>query len=482
MTGRPELPLTQERFGDLAGSLDGRVIRPEDADYDQARRVFNAMADRRPALIARCGSTADVVAAIEFGRENGLEIAVRCGGHSVAGLGVCEGGLVIDLAGLKRIEVDPASRTARAGGGVLWGEFDAATQAHGLHTPGGRVTTTGIGGFTLGGGYGWTSSKYGLACDNLLAAEVVLADGRVVAANEVENPDLFWGLRGGGGNFGVVTEFCFRLHELGPTVLAGLALWPLDRAHEVLRRWRDLAETAPDELSTAAVVLTAPPESFVPDELKGRTVIGTAAIYVGDPSRGTSVVQPLTRLNPAVDLIGPVPYTAFQAATDPLAPMGMRGYWRGEYMDGLTDAAIDTVLEHAPAMVRAEAPFSQVIIFRIGQAVARVPDAATAFPHRDARYLLHPITVWTDADRDSAAIAANRALAAAMGPFGTGGSYLNFTAEADRVRAAFGDEKYARLVALKDAYDPGNLFRLNQNIPPSRRAAGAGAGSDAIEE
>lgn len=475
MTRQPESPVTQARIEALARTLDGRAIRPKDADYDEARRVFNAMVDRRPALIVRCASTADVVAAVRFGREGGLEIAVRCGGHSVAGLGVCEGGIVIDLAGLKHVEVDPTARTVRAGGGVLWGELDAATQRHGLHTPGGRVTTTGIGGFTLGGGYGWTSSKYGLACDNLTAAEIVLADGRVVTASEVENPDLFWGLRGGGGNFGVVTEFRFRLHELGPTVLAGLALWPLDRGHDVLRRWRDIADTAPDELSTAAVVLTAPPEPFVPDELKGRTVVGTAAIYVGDPSRGASVVQPLKSLNPAVDLIGPVQYTAFQAAIDPLAPTGMRGYWRGEYMNGLTDAAIDVFLQHAPALVQATAPFSQVIIFRIGQGVASVPDGSTAFSHRDARYLFHPISVWSDPARDGAAIAANRAFAEAMGPFGTGGSYLNFTLEADRVRAAFGNEKYARLVALKNTYDPGNLFRLNHNISPSRMAAGARA-------
>jgi FAD/FMN-containing dehydrogenase len=235
-------------FDELRELLSGKLILPGDADYDEARTVFNAMIDRRPALVARCRTTADVAIAVNFAREHGLGVAVRSGGHSVAGLSVCEDGIVIDLCGLKRVAVDPAAKTARAGGGVLWGDFDAATQAHALHTPGGRVTTTGIGGFTTGGGYGWTSSKHGLACDNLLSAEVVLADGRVVRASEREHEDLFWGIRGGGGNFGIVTEFELRLHELGSTVLAGLALWPLDRAPEVLPAWRDYMDAAPDEL------------------------------------------------------------------------------------------------------------------------------------------------------------------------------------------------------------------------------------------
>jgi FAD/FMN-containing dehydrogenase len=269
----------------LRGGFSGEVLVPDQPGYDEARRVFNAMIDRRPAVIARCADTADVVAAVDVARERGLVVAVRCGGHSVAGLSTCDDGMVIDLGGLKAIEVDAAGRTARAGGGVLWGEFDAATQAHGLHAPGGRVTTTGLGGFTTGGGYGWTSSKYGLACDNLVSAEVVLADGRVVTASEDEHADLFWGIRGGGGNFGIVTEFEFRLHPLGPIVLAGLAMFPIQRAPEVVRGWRDCADAAPDELSTACVVLTAPPEPFVPPEFHGRPVIAVAALYVGDPRR-----------------------------------------------------------------------------------------------------------------------------------------------------------------------------------------------------
>ena len=450
----------------LHAGLRGSLVTPGDPLYDEARKVFNAMIDKRPAMIARCANTADVVTAVNFARENGLTVAVRSGGHSVAGLSVCEGGILIDLGGLKRIEVDPAAKTARAGGGVLWGEFDAATQEHALHTPGGRVTTTGIGGFTTGGGYGWTSSKYGLACDNLISAEVVLADGRVVTASEQENSDLFWGLRGGSGNFGIVTEFEFRLHELGPIVLAGLALWPIDRAQDVLRGWRDFVERAPDEVSTACVILTAPPEEFVPDRLKGQTAVGMAALYVGDPEDGARVVQPLKELRPEVDLIQPMPYTAFQAMLDPSAPKGYRSYWRGEYMSRLSDEAIDTFIEHAPALTSAAVPFSQMIIFRIGQGVAAVREDATAFSHRDAGYLFHPISVWDDSTDDEALIAANRAFAAAMRPFSTGGAYLNFTPEADRVRDAYGDEKYERLVALKNKYDPANLFHMNQNIKP----------------
>ena len=447
--------------------LSGDLVLPGDRDYDEARAVFNAMIDRRPAVIARCRTAADVAAAVGFARETGLVVAVRCGGHSVAGLSTCDGGVLIDLGGLKRIEVDPAARTARVGGGVLWGELDAATQQHGLHTPGGRVTTTGVGGFITGGGYGWTSSKHGLTCDNLLSARVVLADGRVVTASPREHEELFWGIRGGGGNFGIVTEFELRLHGLGPTVLAGLALWPLEEAHEVIRGWRDYMDAAPDEVSSACVVVTAPPEDFVPDHLKSRPALGMAVLYVGDPDEGARVLEPLRELGPAVDHIQTMPYTAFQAALDPLAPKGLRSYWRGEYMRELPDAAIDVFLSRAPALTAAAMPFSQTVIFRIGQAVAAVHDDATAFSHRDANYLFHPISAWTDPADDDRLIAANRAFADAMKPFGTGGAYLNFTPEPDRVRDAYGTVTYERLAALKCMYDPDNLFRLNQNVRPT---------------
>jgi FAD/FMN-containing dehydrogenase len=461
---------------DLADALregfSGQVLEPGQPGYDESRRLFNPMIDRRPALVARCATTADVTAAVNTGRDSGLVIAVRGGGHSFAGLSTCDDGMQIDLRGLKSITVDPDARTARAGGGVLWGEFDAATQKHGLHTPGGRVTTTGLGGFTTGGGYGWTSSKYGLACDNLISAEVVLADGSVVRASEGEHPDLFWGIRGGGGNFGIVTEFEFRLHPLGPIVLAGLSMFPIDRAPDILRRWRDWCDAAPDEVATGCAVVTAPPEPFVPPDLRGKPVFGIIALYAGDPEAGVGAVQPMKDLSPAVDHIGLMPYTAFQAALDPLAPYGGgRIYARGEYLPGLSDGAIDAFLAHAPRLVARSHPLSQMIIFRTGQGVAAVPDEATAFSHRDANYLFHPITAWTDPSYDEQMTAATRAFAGAMQPFSTGAAYLNFTVEGDRVRDAYGDHKYGRLVALKNTYDPANLFRLNQNIRPSHTAA-----------
>jgi FAD/FMN-containing dehydrogenase len=282
---------------------------------------------------------------------------------------------------------------------------------------------------------------------------------------------LFWGVRGGGGNFGIVTEFEFCLHPLGPIVLAGLMMFPMDRAQQVMRGWRDCADAAPDELATACVVVIAPPEPFVPSELQGKPVVGVAALYVGHPDEGVRVVQPLRDLAPAVDLVAPAPYTGFQAALDPLAPWGVRVYARGEYMRALSDDAIDAFLAHAVDLTVAGAPLSQMVIFRLGQAIAAVPDGASAFSHRDAQYIFHPITALYDPADDERMIGATRAFAAAMRPFSTGGAYLNFTHEADRVRDAYGDAKYARLVALKDKYDPANLFRLNQNIRPSQAIA-----------
>lgn len=455
----------------LRRGFSGEVLTPAQPGYDEARQVFNGTIDRRPAVIARCAGTTDVAAAVNVAREHGLVVAVRCGGHSFAGLSTCDDDMVIDLSGLKSITVDPQARTARAGGGVRWGDFDAASQAHGLHTPGGRVTTTGLGGFTLGGGYGWTSSKYGLACDNLISAEVVLADASVVRASEHDHADLFWGIRGGGGNFGIVTEFEFRLHPLGPVVLAGMMMFPIGRARDVMRSWRDWSGSVPDEVSTACAMVTAPPEPFVPPEMHGQPVFGIIVLYVGDPETGAAAVRPLRGLDPAVNLISPVPYTAFQAFLDPLAPWGCRNYARGEYMPELSDAAIDTFLPHAADLTVLGAPLSQQVIFRVGQAIAAVPGEATAFSHRDARYLFHPISIWANPADDERMIAANRAFTAAMRPYSTGAAYLNFTAEGGRVRDGYGDDKYARLVALKNAYDPANRFRLNQNIRPSQPAA-----------
>lgn len=460
-------PVHEAALRQLTQRLNGGVIEPGGPAYDEARKVFNGMIDRRPLCVARCSETQDVVAAVNIARENGLAVAVRCGGHSVTGMSIVDDGILVDLAGMKYVDVDPQAREARAGGGVLWGEFDAATQQHGLHTPGGRVTTTGVGGFTTGGGYGWTSSKHGLTCDNLISAEVVTADGRVLTASAEENPDLFWGIRGGGGNFGIVTRFDFRLHALGPLVLAGMALWPLDQAPGVVRAWRDYMEAAPKELGSACAVAAAPPEDFVPEHLRGRPVLALLGIYIGDAEEGAASMQPLRDLNPEVDLIQPMPYTNFQAIVDPANPPGLRNYFRGEYLDQLSDQAIDVYLENAGDTI-ASTPLAQLVIFRLGGGIASVPNDATAFSHRESSYLLHPILLWDDPAQDTMQIARGRRFGEAMKPFCTGASYLNFTPDLDRVRVAYGPQKYDRLVALKDKYDPDNLFNHNHNIPPSR--------------
>jgi FAD/FMN-containing dehydrogenase len=447
----------------LAEDFGGQVIRPDDAGYDEARKVYNGMVDRRPALIVRPAGTADVIAAVDVAREHGEPIGVRCGGHSVAGHSMPEGGVLLDLTLMKGVHVDRERRTARAAGGVLWGEYDRETQAFGLHTPGGRVTTTGVGGFTTGGGYGWTSTKFGLTCDNLVSAEVVTADGRLLTASETENEDLFWGIRGGGGNFGVVTSFEFRVHPLGPIILGGLMIFALERAEEAVAAYRGIVEDAPDELATAVVRLNAPPEPFVPEALHGKPVLGFAISYAGDPEDGSKLVAPLKALEPAADLVGPMPYRAFQAMLDPISPHGFRNYWRGLHLSGLSDELFETFLRVGPDDL---GPVSFLILFQHGGAVSRVPDDATAFSHRDATYLVHPIGCWERQADDERGLAWVNEVTEAIRPFGTGGVYLNFMADEDRVRAGYGAGTYERLVELKRRYDPDNVFRFNQNIQP----------------
>ncbi len=446
----------------------GELIYPDGAGYDEARAVFNGMIDRRPAVIARCASAADVAAVIRVARERGLDLTVYAGGHSVTGSCVADGAICIDLRGMKGIEIDAEARRARVEGGVTWGELDAATQEHGLALTGGRVPSTGVAGLALGSGSGWLERKLGFTCDNLVRAEVVTAAGDVVVASEDENADLFWALRGGGGNFGIVTAFDFRLHPVGPVVLGGMLLYPAAMAAAVLRNWRDVMADAPDDVNAAVAFITAPPEEFVPEPVRGHPVVGVIVSYHGAVEDGEEALRPLRSFGPpAVDLVQPMPYVALQQLLDPPNPKGMRNYWTADFFAGLPDEAIETFVERATAPV---SPLTQLIILPGGGAIARVPEDATAFGNRDAPFNVHYLSMWPDPVDDERNIAYTRELAGAMKPWTTGRLYLNFIGEegSARVAAAFGPEKYARLQDIKAAWDPDNVFHHNQNIrPPS---------------
>jgi FAD/FMN-containing dehydrogenase len=441
------------------------TVMPESPDYDDVRAVWNGWFDRRPAVIARCRTVDDVIAVVGFARESGLPLAVRAGGHSLAGLSSCDDGIMLDLSLMREVVVDPDARTARVQPGATWADFDAATQAHGLASTGGLISHTGVAGLTLGGGIGWLMRKHGLACDNLISAELVTASGDVVRASASEEPELLWGLRGGGGNFGVVTSFEFRLHAVGP-VVGGIALFPIDRGGEVLRTYREWAAGLPEEFTTIAAVLTAPPAPFVPTELVGRKGVALVGCWCGEPEAGQAALGPMRALQPAVDVFGPMPYPAVQGMLDEGAPPGIRSYTRSGYAADLSDGMIDAALEHGAAM---PSPFSQVHIHHMGGAVARVGEDDTAFGHRRATYVYNLNAMWMDPSEDEVHESLNRQAAEAIAPFSNGGVYVNFLGnEGDaRIRAAYGEAKYDRLARLKASFDPQNLFRLNQNIRPA---------------
>jgi FAD/FMN-containing dehydrogenase len=445
--------------------FSGTVIRPEDDGYDAARRVYNGMIDRRPALIARCATVADIAAALAYARREGLEVAVRAGGHSTPGFGTSEGGIVIDLRALNGIHVSSARRRAWVQPGALWGELDAATQEHGLAVTGGRVSSTGVAGFTLGSGSGWLERKMGLAADNLRAARVLTADGVIVTASERENADLFWGLRGGGGNFGIVVEFEFELRSVGPIVLGGMLLWPRDRAGEVARAYRDLMADAPDALCGGLALLTAPPAPIVPAALQGRPAVGVIVLYAGDPERGADHLAPLRALAPAVDAVQPMPYTAVQKLTDGGHPEGLRDYYKAGFLDALTDGAIDAFLAGAE---RAPSPLSAVMLQPLGGAFGRVGEMDTALGHRDAQWGCQILSQWLDPEHDEANARWARELMGDIAPWARPAGFPNFVADGGdaAVQVAYGAERHARLVELKDRWDPHNLFRLNHNIRP----------------
>jgi hypothetical protein len=439
-----------------AGSR-GPLLRPGDGGYDVSRQLWNGMFDRRPALIARCAGTADVVRAVNFARDNRVPVAVRGGGHSFPGHSVCDGGLVIDLSAMKGIRVDPAARTVRAQAGAKWIDFDHETQAFGLATTGGTASDTGIAGLTLGGGLGWLSSKHGLTVDNLISADVVTADGGFLMASATENQDLFWGLRGGSGNFGVVTSFEYRLHAVGPTVLGGMVLYPLGKTREVLRLYRDFSRGAPDELTTYAGFLTPP---------GGDTVVALICCYCGPLDTGKAVIAPLRSFGPPLqDMLGPMPYAAQQCLTDAALPAGSRYYAKGGFLADLPDPAIEVFAEYA---ANKPSPLSAVLVQTVCGAASRVAPDATAFAHRKFPYAPVIVSQWLDPRDAEKNVGWARDFWGALHPFTAAGVYVNDLGydDEDRVRMAYG-ANYERLAALKRKYDPDNLFRLNPNIKPA---------------
>jgi FAD/FMN-containing dehydrogenase len=446
--------------------MRGPVALPGEEGYAAARTVWNAAIDRSPALAARCLGAADVINAVKFARDENLLVAVRGGGHNIAGNAVCDGGLLIDLSLMKSVRVDPAARTARVEPGATLADFDKEAQAFALATPLGINSTTGVAGLALGGGFGWTTRKFGLTVDNLISADVVTADGELVHASEKDNPDLFWALRGGGGNFGIVTSFEFRLHPFGPEVLSGLIVHPLDQAARLLPEFRRIANEAPDELTIWAVMRKAPPLPFLPAEWHGKEVLIFAACYAGDMKAGEKATQALRALGkPIADVISPHPFTGWQAAFDPLLTPGARNYWKSHDFADLSDGAMKVMID---SVRKLPSPECEVFIAHVGGAMARVPADATAWPNRDAHFIMNAHSRWREKDEDAACIAWARQLSEAAAPFASGSVYVNFMPEDenDRVEKAYG-ANFRRLAEIKRRYDPVNLFRMNQNIQPA---------------
>jgi FAD/FMN-containing dehydrogenase len=445
----------------------GALIRPDDPEYDQARRIWNAAIDRRPALIARCANEADAALALAHARRAGLPVSVRGGGHNVAGSALAEGGVVIDFSALRAVAVDPARRTARVQPGALWSDFDAAAQSHGLVAPAGIVTHTGVAGLTVGGGFGWLSRRWGLVSDNVRSVRMLLADGSRVRAAEDENSDLFWAVRGGGGNFGIVTEFEFRLFEMGTQVLAGPLLYRPEQARDALRFYRDFIATAPEELSVFANLRTAPPLEWVPEELRGSDVLMLIPFWSGDLDRGEEVLRPLREfMRPAADLVLRKPYSAQQSMFDSGVPHGWGYYWKSHYLPPLSDGAVEVLLENS---WRKSAPSSYTLLFHLGGAIQRLPEDASAASGRDAQHALNINAAWSEGGASHPDIAWCREFFTALTPHATGGVYVNFLHNdegEERVRAAYGD-RYDRLAAIKARYDPENVLRSNQNIKPA---------------
>jgi FAD/FMN-containing dehydrogenase len=458
--------LQSTKIDAFKGKFRGEVVSPGDEAYDDARKIWNAMIDKHPALIVRCTTTSDVVLAVNFARDNGLLLAVRGGGHNIAGSAMCDDGIVIDLSQMKAASVDPAARRVTIEGGATLADLDASTQAHGLATPLGINSTTGVAGLTLGGGFGWLSRKHGMTIDNLESAEVVTAAGEVVRANNTEHPDLFWALRGGSGNFGVVTHFEFRLHPVGPDVLSGLIVYPVSAAKSVLRQYREFLTQAPDALSVWAVLRQAPPLPFLPEEVHGTGMIALALLYADDPKLGEPLIEPLRKFaTPLGEHVGVQPYIAWQQAFDPLLTPGARNYWKSHNFSTLQDGLFDAVIE---SIENLPSPQCEIFFGAIGGATTRPAPESAAYAHRDAQFVMNVHGRWQEQADDERCIGWAREFFKASAPFASGGVYVNFLTadEGDRVRSAYGPN-YDRLAQVKRTYDPDNLFRMNQNIQPA---------------
>jgi FAD/FMN-containing dehydrogenase len=462
--------LDEAALEQLTGDGDARVLTPDHPDYEGLRKPFNAMHPSQPALVIRCSETGDVVDAVNFARENGLLVAVHGGGHSIAGLSSTDGGLLIDLSPMSGVDVDAGKGLARVQGGAVWADVDAATQEHGLATPGGVVSDTGVAGLTLGGGYGWLRRKHGLSCDNLVEAEVVCADGQIRTASANSNPDLYWAIRGGGGNFGVVTSFTFQLHPLGPEVAFAAIMYPIEEVGDVLRGWRSYVLAAPDEVTSVVVTITFPANPEMPEAVHDRPVAIVGGVYAGDAEEGMKVMQPLRELGTALfDMSGPTPFTDVQAGFDPLFPRDvLHAYWKSTYLEELSDEALDVIASRAKDR---PAPMTLVNTFHMGGALNSVDPEATAFSERSAPFMISIDGMWDDPSFNEEGVAWVRDAWEQVAKFGTGGVYLNFTGLSDEAESAGVDSAFgrnlSRLAEIKSAYDPDNLFRLNNNVKPA---------------
>jgi FAD/FMN-containing dehydrogenase len=449
----------------LTTAIKGTVVGPGDSTYDAVRAIWNAMIDRRPAVIVRCADAGDVATAIAFARERGLEISIRGGGHNIAGTSVCDGGVMIDLSQLTQVRVDAAARRAEVEPGALLADVDRATLEHGLATPLGINSTTGIAGLTLGGGFGWLTRTHGMTVDNLVSVDIVGADGTMRRASAIENPDLFWALRGGGGNFGVVTRFEFALHPIPAQVLAGLLVFPMAQCREILQQYRAFVDQAPESINVWAVLRKAPPLPFLPAEVHGQGVVVLAVFSAGDPVEAAAQIDRLRQFAPLLgEHVGPAPYGGWQQAFDPLLAPGARNYWKSHNFTDLSDGAIAALARYAGQL---PSDHSEIFVALVAGAANRVPASATAYVGRDAKLVVNVHARWDDATGDEACVSWARAFYGAAAPFASGGAYVNFMTgdEAARVPAAYG-ENYARLVELKRRFDPENVFRTNQNIAP----------------